>query len=717
MAEVPGATQPQTPAQGALQPLQVSANPNAFGGPVAAGLTSLAAGVEKASDTAFDAAKMMTALKNKADADNATLTAANNAMSIADEFKKTQRGGNAINNVQDYTLKIEQARADAGASLSNPIARQIFEADSRRAILGQVSEVHRFADAEQEKYIRNSAMSVMSNAMAEAAADPGNPLLAGNAERVIQEQSHFLAAYDGLDPASADKMVRERTGAMYAEGASILAGGGHIQEAVDHLDAHRASMDPLVYAQTMMKLKPSILANDSARLALQAIDAATGPGDNDSQNFRYLKSKGLSDDDAAALAGQFHAESSGNPQTGAGDGGLALGLGQWHPDRQAAFQQMFGHSVDKGTREEQNDFALHELTAGSFKAVGAKFFAAKTLAEKARILTQEYEIPADRGGTEVANRLKASQAIQSTASQTGGPKTSMEWRATEEAALQAADRLAEQQIPNNAAFRQQVENNTRAEINRKIQAAENREISATSSILEQVEKGVATDEHSLLSVPGMLDQWNTLPPKYHQVILQDMKRVGNEITPEGQQELYRLSGLRANATNNPEDFLNEDIMGNAMLPPKTRMALVKQQQEIKSKNYSALNNDAIANKYFNSPMMTEQLGLAKIPNNNKENAAMRGALSQATADWMANPANKDRLPNQRDMSGIAQEAIQSYQASKKFGGDEKASASLVAPKAPAGYTDQGIRSALLARGITNPTPADIAEAHRILGGK
>lgn len=96
-----------------------------------------------------------------------------------------------------------------------------------------------------------------------------------------------------------------------------------------------------------------------------------------------------------------------------GDNGQAFGIGQWHPARRAEFTKMFGHSMRKGTLDEQLQFAAWELRH-KYAAVYAQMQAAGDHpALQARLVSKGYERPADANG-EAAKRATIAQNINTT---------------------------------------------------------------------------------------------------------------------------------------------------------------------------------------------------------------------------------------------------------------------------------------------------------------
>jgi hypothetical protein len=109
--------------------------------------------------------------------------------------------------------------------------------------------------------------------------------------------------------------------------------------------------------------------------------------------MRYFQSQGWSKEQAAGIIGNLQAESGLNPSI-PGDGGAAYGIGQWHPDRQANFQRVIGHSIRGSSFGDQLKFVQWELTHTESGA-GNALRGADSASEAAAIFCRLYERPAD----------------------------------------------------------------------------------------------------------------------------------------------------------------------------------------------------------------------------------------------------------------------------------------------------------------------------------
>lgn len=123
----------------------------------------------------------------------------------------------------------------------------------------------------------------------------------------------------------------------------------------------------------------------------------------------YFQAQGWSREQAAGLAANIKRESAFRADA-VGDNGKAYGIGQWHPDRQAVFQKVFGKPIQGSSIEEQMAFMQYELTQGNERKAGNLLKGATRADEAAAIVSKHYERPADREG-EAAKRGQMALAM------------------------------------------------------------------------------------------------------------------------------------------------------------------------------------------------------------------------------------------------------------------------------------------------------------------
>ena len=89
-----------------------------------------------------------------------------------------------------------------------------------------------------------------------------------------------------------------------------------------------------------------------------------------------------------------------------GDGGTAYGICQWHSDRQRNFRNHFGHDIRSSTYVEQVQFINVELVGGTESHAGELLKRATSPNEAGRLVSQNYERPADGSGSVARHRAE-----------------------------------------------------------------------------------------------------------------------------------------------------------------------------------------------------------------------------------------------------------------------------------------------------------------------
>ncbi|KVR68583.1 phage tail protein [Burkholderia cepacia] len=102
---------------------------------------------------------------------------------------------------------------------------------------------------------------------------------------------------------------------------------------------------------------------------------------------------GLSREHAIGMVADSSRESGLEPRA-VGDNGKAVGLFQWHPDRQALYEKTFGRPLALATREEQMAFSLFELKTTEARA-GRALRETDTSSDAAATISRMYLRPKD----------------------------------------------------------------------------------------------------------------------------------------------------------------------------------------------------------------------------------------------------------------------------------------------------------------------------------
>lgn len=125
------------------------------------------------------------------------------------------------------------------------------------------------------------------------------------------------------------------------------------------------------------------------------------------QAHRILTSLGLSSEAATGVIGNLMAESGLNPRGPAGDGGLAKGIAQWHPDRYAQMRHWaFSHGYNPDTLEGQLRFVAYEAGTPAGGNVWGDLKKSKSIGEAAALFMRRFERPADQSDANAKSRAQ-----------------------------------------------------------------------------------------------------------------------------------------------------------------------------------------------------------------------------------------------------------------------------------------------------------------------
>lgn len=121
------------------------------------------------------------------------------------------------------------------------------------------------------------------------------------------------------------------------------------------------------------------------------VPAGAGSTGNARAAMQFFTSRGFTQAQAAGIVGNLQAESGANLNPAAvGDGGQAIGIAQWHPDRRANFERAFNKPFAQSTFQDQLNFIIWELNNTERSAM-SRLRSARTAQEAAAIFDQYYE--------------------------------------------------------------------------------------------------------------------------------------------------------------------------------------------------------------------------------------------------------------------------------------------------------------------------------------
>lgn len=138
----------------------------------------------------------------------------------------------------------------------------------------------------------------------------------------------------------------------------------------------------------------------------------------------WFMRRGWSKEQAAGIVANLKSENATFDPKKKGDGGKAVGIAQWHPDRQAEFKRVMGIDISKSNLFDQLEFFNYELTEGKEQKAGNLLKAAQTAKAAAEIISRYDERPknadaeASKRGSLAEKLVTTLKAVQGAASNT-----------------------------------------------------------------------------------------------------------------------------------------------------------------------------------------------------------------------------------------------------------------------------------------------------------
>lgn len=133
----------------------------------------------------------------------------------------------------------------------------------------------------------------------------------------------------------------------------------------------------------------------------------------------FFQGLGWSKEQAAGIVANLQRESQMDPKA-IGDNGKAVGIAQWHPDRQANFRRWAGKDLKDASVEEQMRFVHYELTQGSEQKAGALLRATQNARQAGEVVSRYYERPLASDAEASRRGSSAAQIAQTTTIQVIG---------------------------------------------------------------------------------------------------------------------------------------------------------------------------------------------------------------------------------------------------------------------------------------------------------
>lgn len=651
MPDVPTVDAPTQSQSGA--PIGVSAPSDAFGASViASGLDKLGVTNQQASDMLEKHAEQYQAINNKAEADTAYVTHLNAANQYATDFQAQNLGIKASQNLGTAMQDLDKQRTDIADTLSNPMAKAMFDADSRRATANITGELTRFASSQRKQYILKQSTAVQEALASDTVIHPDQ--FGPNMAKMMEQQVGINAQL-GLSKEEGDLEARKLFGNTVAMVTKTMAGVGNITEASAFLEAHKDGMDGKIYADTLMQLRPAQMANDAAIGGAQAAtDALHGLNSQLGPTVDYLSNVHGREGDTK------------NPHSTA-DGVGQFTQGTWLKlvKNDLQFSDDVKGKTDAQILQMRHDPTVANRAILAYAQTNADYLHSKGLPVNAATVGlahgygpggAESLMHADPNakvetviGAQVAkNNGVLGQTVGSVigAFQTrfgtnqmdtnnNGTPSSYQIRGRLDTAEALATAQAQAKYPGNQTMVDQYVAKATSQITHQAAMAADNESVAFQNLAQVAGDQQIQDLPTLLkTVPNGLQMYNTLPQSQRTSLQAAIHHNATEITSSREANIVQLNGMWGSRSENPQAFLNADI-ANLDLPLSQKIDFLKKQSELRGKPQAADPQAKQLVAITRTPEYKALIGpdALNIKSGSQEEYTLRGSIAGQLEDW------------------------------------------------------------------------------------
>lgn len=621
-------------------------------GVVSQGTADLSQATAQASDVLAQNALRMAAMDNKTAADTAFSTNLQSANEYIDKFQADNVGfdehGNvkAVANLPQALKDLESQRAQIGGQLETPMAKMLYEQDSRRVLSYMEGDLSKFANAQRVQSTLKQNQAVTGQLIDDTVAHPDH--MVGNFAQ-IDTQLAAQGAMLGWSHAEYIDAVTKTHSAAISDITQGMADNDNVPGALAFFTAHKDDMTGADQAKIAGYLKrvsePIDIANTvDTILGKYAAPSNVGP----------------------AASAPFQGTHSWNAGTTYIKG-----------DPTGALSQLAGGPVQVygGARTPAQNAAVGGSPTSEHLSGNAWDFSAapgKTLEQTAATVAgnlHEQGIPFDQIEVDHSNNHvhvgfgpKSRNEIidqngkslnggpQGLPSQTGDPLSNLQNNLP--SILAQVD--AAYPGPENAARREQAEQRVLAAVGR-VKTAQDAQYAQTSDRLLTALADPSVDSLPALqkAYPGAASDLASLPQgsSYWQGIQRGMKANANQVTPE---RLDIRSQLDGEIANDPKGFADKGpgyILGMD-IPPAWQKDYIDKQAKIASKN-AAVSNPSINHALSVAPV-AEALKAANIRKGTDDYNQFTGSLMGEIEHFVDVHGRK---PNDKDLMNISGELL------------------------------------------------------------
>lgn len=612
-------------------------------GVVGKGLDQLSQGVSKIADVFQQHAMQMAAIDNKTEAD----TAFGNNLQAANEYigkwQQANTGMNAVTNLPQALRDLEAQRSQIGQNLSTPMAKVLYEQDSRRSLSYAESDLTRYANEERKKYILGQNAAVTNMVISDTVANPDHLQIN---QGKIQEQLATQASLVGWSKEELQDNYMKVNSGMLSDVIQSMADAGHGTQAQAFLDQHKGEMTGADQVRMSTYLKktnePGQIAGIVDGVVGRVAPNALGPGPT--QPFSGTQPWHSGSEMIRANPQETISQMAGAPVT--------ITSGARTPAENAAAhgsptsEHLSGNAWDfvpKGISLEQ----AATNTANSLHEQGIPF-------DQIEVDTHNGHVhvgfgPKNRNEIIDQNGHSLSGGPRGLPSQTGDPLERLQTNLPQ--MLRDVDAAVDRQWPgeDNAARKDMAEQRLLAQVQR-VKTAQDAQYSQSYDKLVTAASDPSVDSISALqhAYPGANSDFQALPAPMQRSLIRDLNQNANQVTDVKLDIRNRLDGEVANdpmgfAGKGPQYITDLDI------PPSWKQHYIDTQQRIIGKAHNQAQMNQNINHALGLAPIAQGLKAAGIDKDSDDYNEFTGAM-MGEIEHFENVHG--RRPNDKDLMNI-----------------------------------------------------------------
>ena len=599
-------------------PLNITPPPEAFGANVAADALGKLGGVaEHTSDMLAQHAEQFQAINNKAESDKGFTTFIPASAALWEDYKSHNQGDLAAANLPEFFSKLDTLRGDIGGQMSNPMAKAMYDAQSRQEFRSLTNQGATYAAAQTQKFALDQHVAVQKSYIDLIANDPTS--YGRNKDALVLNQALWDHTH-GVSEDVGHRNVQDILGKAVGDVTGILANQGKPEEAAAFFASHRGDMGGDAQRQVEAALRPLMQANTIRTVADEAVQRAAGDASVGGPRNLRNNNPGNIEDGAFAKSQPGYTGSDGrfaqfsSPDAGAvaqttllksyvnrGFNTIDKIVGRWAPSSDNNDTNAYAATVAKATGLARDAVIAPNDTA----ALGA-----------VRAAMEHVEGHGSTGAT--APALARTDNIERNAAQT------------------YADIANDPRLHGDPDLIHKAQSAFIANVNQTRAVTNLGESAAKENLVALAQANGARSVEDLVKLPGAADDLRQLSPTAQRTLSNQLTAAGNQWDPAKTARYNELVGMRE---LNPQAFLATN-MAHEDLPQSAVRGLSTDQSKILKKQQTQTATSTNLNRALGNEFVMQGLATAGLKKDTPDYDHFTGALYAELENFADNHPGK-----------------------------------------------------------------------------